>query len=222
MWYRPMTTNIDRGGTEVNIGFFRSISHHVQCLNSQQLFYHIISLNKKKQQQQQNLGYRLCLGQPWISFFTWWLTDFIQLKEEWMYTLFVITTADREDPDEMPHNIEFHQGQQCLLRQKWSSGKNLHCCLENKTCDTLNYTTDHSMFIASIQKEEFISSFKSSANYYFQQQSLNHMYMMKHKILWFHAAVTHWIVFTANHANFMLKAHLLWKVSMKSIFSNYM
>ena len=29
-------------------------------------------------------------------FFTWWLTDFIQLKEEWMHTLFVITTADRD------------------------------------------------------------------------------------------------------------------------------
>ena len=28
---------------------------------------------------------------------------------------------------------------------------------------------DHSKFIASIQKEEFISSFKSSANYYIQQ-----------------------------------------------------
>ena len=36
---------------------------------------------------------------------------------------------------------------------------------------------DHSKFIASIQKEEFISSFKSSANYYIQQQSLNVMYM---------------------------------------------
>ena len=33
---------------EVNIGTFRSISHHIQCLNSQQLFYNIISLNKKK------------------------------------------------------------------------------------------------------------------------------------------------------------------------------
>ena len=41
----------------------------------------------------------------------------------------------------------------------------------------------HSKFIASIQKEEFISSFKSSANYYIQQQSLNYMYMMKHIIL---------------------------------------
>ena len=98
MWYRPESTNIDRGGAEVNIGILRLISYHVQCLNSQQLFYYIISLNKK-QQQQQNLGYELCLGQSWISFFTWRLTDFIQLKEEWMHTLFVITTADREDPD---------------------------------------------------------------------------------------------------------------------------
>ena len=48
MWYRPESTNIDRGGAEVNIGILRSISHHVQCLNSQQLFYYIISLFKKK------------------------------------------------------------------------------------------------------------------------------------------------------------------------------
>ena len=44
----------------------------------------------------------------------------------------------------------------------------LQFCLEIKTCDPLNYTMDHSKFIASIQKEEFISSFKSSANYYIQ------------------------------------------------------
>ena len=37
-------------------------------------------------------------------------------------------------------------------------------CLEIKTCDPLNYTIDHSKFIASIQKEEFISLFKSSAD----------------------------------------------------------
>ena len=42
---------------------------------------------------------------------------------------------------------------------------------------------DHSKFISSIQKEEFISSFKSSANYHIQQQSLTYMYMMKHQIL---------------------------------------
>ena len=39
---------------------------------------------------------------------------------------------------------------------------------------------DHSKFIASTQKEEFISSFKSSANNYIQQRSLNYMFMMKH------------------------------------------
>ena len=83
-----------------------------------------------------------------------------------MHTLFVITTADREDPDQMLHNVAFHQGLHCLLRQKWSSGKKLQFCLEIKTCDPLNYTMDHSKFIASIQKEEFICSFKSSANYY--------------------------------------------------------
>ena len=27
-----------------------------------------------------------------------------------MHTLFVITTADREDPDKMRHNVAFHQG----------------------------------------------------------------------------------------------------------------
>ena len=35
-----------------------------------------------------------------------------------MHTLFVITTADREDLDLMPHNVVFHQGLHCLLRQK--------------------------------------------------------------------------------------------------------
>ena len=48
--------------------------------------------------------------------------------------------------------------------------------LEIKTWDPLNYTMDHSKLIASIQKEEFISSFKSSANSYIQQQSFNYMY----------------------------------------------
>ena len=49
MCYRPESTNIDRGGAEVNIGFLRSIAYHAQCLNIQQLFYYIISLNKKQQ-----------------------------------------------------------------------------------------------------------------------------------------------------------------------------
>ena len=47
IWYRPKSINIDRGGAEVNIGILRSISHHVQYLNSQQLFFYINSLNKK-------------------------------------------------------------------------------------------------------------------------------------------------------------------------------
>ena len=51
---------------------------------------------------------------------------------------------------------------------KWSSGKKLQFCLEIKTFDPLNYNMDHSKFIASIQREEFISSFKSSAYYYIQ------------------------------------------------------
>ena len=54
MWYRPESTNIDRGGAEVNIGILRLISHHVQCLNSQQLFYYIISLSKKKSNNNNN------------------------------------------------------------------------------------------------------------------------------------------------------------------------
>ena len=48
MWYRPENTNIDLGEAEVNIGILRSISHHVQCLNSQQLFYYTISQIKKE------------------------------------------------------------------------------------------------------------------------------------------------------------------------------
>ena len=79
-----------------------------------------------------------------------------------MHTLFVITAADREDPDLMPHNVAIHQGLHCLLRQKWSSEEKMHF-LEIITGVLLNYTMDHSKFIASIQKEEFISSFKTSA-----------------------------------------------------------
>ena len=51
MCYRPESTNIDRGRAKVKSGILRWISYHVQCLNSQQLFSNIISLNKKKKQQ---------------------------------------------------------------------------------------------------------------------------------------------------------------------------
>ena len=48
-----------------------------------------------------------------------------------MHTLFVITTADREDPDYMPHKMAFHQGLHCLLRQKLSSEKKLQILFRN-------------------------------------------------------------------------------------------
>ena len=99
MWYRPESTNIDRGGAEVNIGILRSISHHVQCLNSQQSFYYIIFLWKQKSNNNNKILAMDYVLDSLEFFFTEWLTDFIQLKEEWMHTLFVITTADREDPD---------------------------------------------------------------------------------------------------------------------------
>ena len=49
-------------------------------------------------------------------------------------------------------------------------GEKLQFCLEMKTCDPLNYTMDHSKFIASIQKEKVISVFKSSANTVFNSK----------------------------------------------------
>ena len=35
-----------------------------------------------------------------------------------MHTISLKTTSDREDPDKMLHNVAFHQGLHCLLRQK--------------------------------------------------------------------------------------------------------
>ena len=78
----------------------------------------------------------------------------------------------------MQHNVAIHQGLHCLLKTKMIAGKKLQLCLEIKICDPLNYTMDHSKFIASIQKEELISSFKSSVIYYIQRQSLNYVYIV--------------------------------------------
>ena len=61
----------------------------------------------------------------------------------------------------MLHNAAFHQGLHCLLKTKMIFREQFY--LEIFTCDPLNYTIEHSKFIAHIQKEEFISSFKSSA-----------------------------------------------------------
>ena len=55
-----------------------------------------------------------------------------------MYTL-----ANSEDPDEMLHSAAFHQGLHCLLRQDWSSEKEIQYFLKIKTCDPSIYTIDY-------------------------------------------------------------------------------
>ena len=72
----------------------------------------------------------------------------------------------------MLHTVVCHRGLHCLLRQKRFSAKRI------VTFDPLNYIIDHFKFIASIQKEEFISAFKDSADYYIH----NYMFMMKYQI----------------------------------------
>ena len=72
---------------------------------------------------------------------------------------------------------------------------------------------EHSKFIASIQKEEFISSFKSSD--IFKSKSELHVYDETPNLVNFVL-----LSLTELYLQPMLKAHLLWKVSMKSIFSN--
>ena len=112
MWCQPESSNIDLGSASVNIDIITFTSHHVQYLDSQQLFLYIFFLNKKSNTNNNEI---LAMDYVFYSlefFFTWWQTDFIQLKEEWMHNVIVITTADRDDPD---------QGLHCLLNQKWSS-----------------------------------------------------------------------------------------------------
>ena len=94
MWYRPESTNIDRGRAEVNIGILRSISYHVQCLNSQQLLYYIISLNKKSNNNNKILAKDYVFDS--LEFLFLHNDWFHSVKEEWMHNLFVITTADKD------------------------------------------------------------------------------------------------------------------------------
>ena len=84
MWYRPESTNIDWGGAEVNIGILRSISHHVQCLNNQQLFYYIISINKKVTTTAKSW---LCT-MSWISFF-YMMTNWFHSVKRGMNSYFI-------------------------------------------------------------------------------------------------------------------------------------
>ena len=41
------------------------------------------------------------------------------------------TLANSEDPDEMPHNVAFHQDLHCLLRQNRSSEKEMQYVFGN-------------------------------------------------------------------------------------------
>ena len=75
-----------------------------------------------------------------------------------MHTLFVLTTADSEDPDEMPHTSAFYQALHCLFRQKRSSEKKKYTLFGNCNCDPSNYAMDHSKFMESIQKDKSISA----------------------------------------------------------------
>ena len=95
-----------------------------------------------------------------------------------MHTLFVITTSILNAA-----YCGISSGSTLFAKTKMIFREKLQFYLEIKICDPLSYIIDHSKFIALIQKEELISSFKSSAYYYIQQQSLNNMYMMKHQIL---------------------------------------
>ena len=63
----------------------------------------------------------------------------------------ILTFANSEDPNELPHHAAFQQGLQNLFRQKGSPEKEVHFYLESITCYPL---IDTPMFIVSNQKEE--------------------------------------------------------------------
>ena len=73
------------------------------------------------------------------------------------YASKMCTLANSEGPDEMPHDVAFHQGLHCLPRQKCTSEKEIYF-LEIITCDPSIYTMEHPKFIVSNQKEESIRS----------------------------------------------------------------
>ena len=58
----------------------------------------------------------------------------------------------------MPHNVAFHQGLHCLLRQNQISEKEIQFYFELMTFDPWIYAMDHPKFIISNQKEESISA----------------------------------------------------------------
>ena len=59
----------------------------------------------------------------------------------------MVTLANSEDQDEMPHNVAFDQSVHCLLRKKQSSEKYIY--FVNKTCYLSIYTMNHPNIIVS-------------------------------------------------------------------------
>ena len=53
------------------------------------------------------------------------------------------TLANSEDPDEMLHNVAFHQGLHLLLRQDRSLEKEIQYFFRIVTCDPSLYIMDH-------------------------------------------------------------------------------
>ena len=66
------------------------------------------------------------------------------------------TLVNSEDPDEMLHNVAFHQGLHYLLIQKQTSVKNTNLQRIWKLYPVTPYTMDHPKLIASTQKIESI------------------------------------------------------------------
>ena len=64
--------------------------------------------------------------------------------------------ADSEDPNEIPQNVEFHQGLRYLLIWK-SYGNKVNLDLEILTCDPLICTMNHLKFIVLNQIEDYNS-----------------------------------------------------------------
>ena len=63
------------------------------------------------------------------------------------------TLTNSEDPDEMPHNVTFHQGVHCLLRHTQSSEEGNTISFSDITCDPSIYTMDHTKFIVSMRRK---------------------------------------------------------------------
>ena len=60
---------------------------------------------------------------------------------------------DSEDPDEMLHNVAFHKGLHCFLRQNLSSEKEIQYFWEIITCDPSIYAMDYpDLFICSFME----------------------------------------------------------------------